>query len=259
MAERSFPTPEQLDAMAEEGRRMITARRPNGPDPNSALIWFPPIHAAGLPVPRTAFVAYEPMSLWPICDGQEPLANFPIAKLKETASQMGYPVFIRTDLASAKHDGPKSYRANSEADLPMCLGRTFEDNALKDIADATCCWMFREYLNIGHAFTGFGGLPIGREWRFFADQDGAKCHHFYWPEQAFERGFGVPEDWREQLAILSMEPDAATLETLTAMALKAVQAIGEHCWSVDFAQDEAGKWWLIDMARAESSWHPKHE
>ena len=108
MAERSFPTPEQLDAMAEEGRRMITARRPNGPDPNSALIWFPPIHAAGLPVPRTAFVAYEPMSLWPICDGQEPLANFPIAKLKETAAQMGYPVFIRTDLASAKHDGPKS-------------------------------------------------------------------------------------------------------------------------------------------------------
>jgi D-alanine-D-alanine ligase-like ATP-grasp enzyme len=56
-----------------------------------------------------------------------------------------------------------------------------------------------------------------------------------------------------------MEPDADTLGTLSAMALKAVQAIGEHCWSVDFAQDEAGKWWLIDMARAESSWHPKHK
>jgi hypothetical protein len=68
-----------------------------------------------------------------------------------------------------------------------------------------------------------------------------------------------PEGWREKLAVFSAEPDAETLQTLSDMALKAARAIGEHCWSVDFAQDEAGKWWLIDMARAESSWHPKHE
>jgi len=187
-----FPTPEQLDAMAEEGRRMIDARRAKGPDPNSALIWFPPIQAAGLPVPRTMFVEYEPMSLWPICDGQEPRADFPIEKLKETAALMGYPLFVRTDLASAKHDGPKSYRANSEADLLRCLGRTFEDNACKDIVDFTRCWMLREFLTIGHSFTAFGGLPIGREWRFFADQDGLKCHHFYWPEEAFEKLYNAP-------------------------------------------------------------------
>jgi len=254
-----FPTPEQLDAMAEEGRRMIDARRAKGPDPNSALIWFPPIQAAGLPVPRTMFVEYEPMSLWPICDGQEPRADFPIEKLKQTAALMGYPLFVRTDLASAKHDGPKSYRANSEADLLRCLGRTFEDNACKDIVDFTRCWMLREFLTIGHSFTAFGGLPIGREWRFFADQDGLKCHHFYWPEGAFEKLYNAPEGWREKLAALSVEPDAETLQTLSDMALKAARAIGEHCWSVDFAQDETGKWWLIDMARAESSWHPKHD
>ena len=259
MPKMSFPTPAQLDAMAEEERGLIEVRRAKGPDPNSALVWFPPIQAAALPVPRTMFVEYNPMSLWPICDGQEPLPDFPVEKLKETAAQMGYPVFVRTDLASAKHDGPKSYRADSEEDLLRCICRTFEDNAMKSIVDSTRCWMFREFLNIGHSFTGFSGLPIGKEWRFFADQDGVKCHHFYWPEQAFERGFGVPEDWREKLEVLSMEPDADTLGTLSAMALKAVQAIGEHCWSVDFAQDEAGKWWLIDMARAESSWHPKHK
>ena len=70
---------------------------------------------------------------------------------------MGYPVFVRTDLASAKHDGPKSYRADSEEDLLRCVCRTFEDNACKDIVDFTRCWMFREFLNIGHSFTGFGG------------------------------------------------------------------------------------------------------
>jgi hypothetical protein len=244
--------------MAEEARRIIEARRAKGSDPNSALIWFPPIEAAGLPVPRTKFVEYEPMSLWPTCDGQDPLPNFPLAALKEAAAEIGYPVFVRTDLASAKHDGPKSYRADNEADLLRCFCRTFEDNACKDIVDFTRCWMFREFLTIGHSFIGFGGLPIGREWRFFADQDGVKCHHFYWPQEAFERGFGVPDDWREKLAILSVEPDDATLEMLSAMALKAVRAIGENCWSVDFALDESGKWWLIDMARAGSSWHPKH-
>lgn len=259
MPDISIPTSEQMEAMAEQVRRQLEARRAKGPDPNSALIWFPAIEAAGLPVPRTMFVDYEPSSLWPICDGQEPLADFPLATLKETAAQMGYPLFVRTDLSSAKHDGPKSYRADSEADLLRCIGRTFEDNAMKDIASSTRCWMFRELLNISYSFTGFGGLPIGKEWRFFADQDGVKCHHFYWPEQAFERGFGVPDDWRERLAVLSVEPDDDTLATLSAMVLKAVQAIGENCWSVDFAQDETGKWWLIDMARAESSWHPKHE
>ena len=33
------------------------------PDPNSALLWFPPVAQAGLPVPRTEFVRYEPVSL----------------------------------------------------------------------------------------------------------------------------------------------------------------------------------------------------
>jgi hypothetical protein len=26
-------------------------------------------------------------------------------------------------------------------------------------------------------------------------------------------------------------------------------------WSVDFAKDRDGKWWLIDIALAEQSWH----
>ena len=77
MPQMSFPTPTQLDAMAEEERGLVEVRRAKGPDPNSALVWFPPIQAAALPVPRTMFVEYNPMSLWPICDGQEPLPDFP--------------------------------------------------------------------------------------------------------------------------------------------------------------------------------------
>jgi len=42
------------------------------------------------------------------------------------------------------------------------------------------------------------------------------------------------------------------------MALRAVRAVGKGSWSVDFALDANGKWWLIDMALAADSWHPTH-
>lgn len=33
----------------------------------------------------------------------------------------------------------------------------------------------------------------------------------------------------------------------------------DRAWSVDFARDETGDWWLIDMAVAADSWHPDCE
>jgi hypothetical protein len=30
-------------------------------------------------------------------------------------------------------------------------------------------------------------------------------------------------------------------------------------WSVDFAEDVEGNFWLIDMADANRSWHPEHD
>lgn len=39
-------------------------------NPNSALIWLPPIQHAGLPVPRTEVVRYDPKDLFPLFDGQ---------------------------------------------------------------------------------------------------------------------------------------------------------------------------------------------
>ena len=69
---------------------------------------------------------------------------------------------------------------------------TFEDNVLKGIADATSAFLVREFLEIPAAFEAFGGLPIGREWRFFADQESVLCRHFYWPEAAFEGHRGLP-------------------------------------------------------------------
>jgi hypothetical protein len=254
-----FPSEERIAEMVEEGRKYIAERRALGPDPNSALIWFPAIRDAGLPVPRTEFVEFDPDMLWPICDGKPARDDFPMRQLENTCECVGYPVFIRTDLSSAKHDGPESFRADSPVDLWRCIVRTFEDNACKDLASFLRAWMVREWINIESSFTAFGGLAIGREWRLFANQEMVSCQHFYWPEEAFSDGYGVAAGWEPKLAALRERLNSSEGELLRNLASRAARAIGDGAWSVDFAFDTDGKPWLIDMARAESSWHPEHK
>jgi len=53
--------------------------------------------------------------------------------------------------------------------------------------------------------------------------------------------------------------DAATREELSTRATRVGEELfrmnGAYagCWSIDFAQDVDGNWWLIDMARGEVS------
>jgi hypothetical protein len=248
---------ENIGAAIEAGRRAIQERRAKGPDPNSALIWFPAILAAELPVPRTEFVEFDPDSLYPVLDGNPP-GEFPWDKLRDACRKIGQPCFLRTDLASAKHFGPQAFKLENEADLFHKVFDTFEDNCLKGISSFARAFMVREWISISPAFHAFGGLPIGTEWRFFATQDAVTCHHFYWPQKAFEKYSRCDrEDWKERLASLSEEPDSFTLAQLEELALRAVRSVGHDAWSVDFAMDEHGKWWLIDMALADASWHPE--
>jgi hypothetical protein len=225
-------------------------------DPNSALVWLPPIVAAGLPVPRTEIVKFSPSALYPILDGQEPEAEFSIDSIHDACRRIGYPAFLRTDLSSAKHDGPRAYRVATEKDLWRCVYLSFESNALKDLACQNHAFLVRQFITIPSVFTAFSGLPIGREWRIFASQESVLCEHFYWPQEAFERCPGLPETWKDDLNQIAEMSDG--IEDLKQMALRAAQAVGHGSWSVDFAQDDAGKWWLIDMALAGASWHPEH-
>lgn len=229
-------------------------RLQHDPAPSSALIWLPAICAAGLPVPRTEIVPLNPSDLYPTLDGLALRPGFPFESLEAACERIGYPVFLRTDLSSAKHRGREAWKVESRTDIICSALLTFEDNFLKDIGSACRAWLIREFLPLRSDFEAFNGLPIGREWRLFADQDGAQCSHYYWPATAFRQEMDLPEDWKERLAALSIEPPE--LAQLKDMATEAARAVGAHAWSVDFAQDVTGKWWLLDMARAEQSWHP---
>lgn len=225
------------------------------PDQNSALIWLPAVQALDFPSPRTEVVKFDPRDLYPLLDGKEP-TNFPLAECQQACARIGFPVFVRTDLASAKHDGPAAYKIESPEDVLRCIGRTFEDNCCKFMEFGLEAFLFRQFIEVEAAFTAFHGHPITQEWRIFADQEGAQCSHFYWPKEAF-RNQRLPSGWEELLASLSQPP--LELATLEGVAAKVVRSLGFGAWSVDFLNDAHGAWCLIDMARAESSWHPEHD
>lgn len=74
-------------------------------------------------------------------------------------------------------------------------------------------------------------------------------------ENAWWGGRKEPDDWRELLAGLNHET-AEEVEQLTSYAECIGHALPGY-WSVDFARERNGEWYLIDMATGEASWHSK--
>lgn len=227
-------------------------------NPNSALIWFPKIEVAGLPVPRTIFVPYSHHEMLSIFDGEDtPERPRLMAACEEALSIVGYPAFIRSDLTSAKHSGPKCYKVTTPEELPSRVIGTIEDNEMKLWTErhGAKAIMVREFLELDAAFSCFADLPIAREWRFFADPERVLCWHPYWPEFSLMDSFyrGEPEGWRDILADHHTEP--ACMDELRALAIRAASVQDGGVWSVDFARDRTGKWWLIDMATMQDSFH----
>lgn len=235
--------------MSEE----IAARTVN---PNSAMLWFPQIKAAGLPVPRTIFVPYSHCGILPMFDGEDS-QEFTrlVGAVRLACEEIGYPAFIRSDLTSAKHGGPDAYLIRDAENITRPLFRTLEDNEMKLFLErrGPLAIMVRQFLTLPAPFTCFHGLPISMEWRLFADAEKNYCEHPYWPEEALEDYPIDCADWRAELAKMHEPP--AEMPNLKRMAIEAARACNGGAWSVDFCQDETGKFWLLDMARARDSYH----
>lgn len=254
MSEKRIMIPTPVIPSDEEMAAIYAAQEAN-PNRNSSRLWLPQITTAGLPVPHTIVIPYNHHKTLSIFDGEQS-AEFDrlILEVDAAAREIGLPAFLRTDLGSAKHGGPSAYLVTGE-DTVNVLGSLLEDQELKFWTDRSPTRLLvRQFLELEASFIAFGGLPISREWRFFADREGVKCFHPYWPEDAIEfYSTPEPEGWREQLAELHAPP--ANLADLKAMAVEAATVCGGEEWSVDIARDASGKWWLIDMATAGNSFH----
>ena len=226
---------------------------------SSMLNWFPKIKDI-LPVPRTEILEIskeETFEIINLLDG-EMISEDLFRKIKECANKIGYPLFLRSDQGSAKHDYDHSCHVEKESDLLGHLACLFEWHLMVDLWPQAL--VFRELLSLCAPFKAFDGLPIARERRYFVDEGKVICHHPYWPEGAIEQGRkarSLPVGWREMLAEINSEDEGET-SCLTRMA----EAFAENVpgfYSVDFAQKADGQWVMIDAARGELSYHPEHE
>lgn len=233
--------------------------------PNSALVWYPPMAQAAdetdVEVPETEFVDVPGMG---VCAGWidgEPQDDFPFDTIAERAEFIGYPVFVRTDITSAKHHGLKGYRARDEGELRTAVRWALEASFVSMGTPLPSAIMLRDWIDLEAGFHDNrrsitdSGVKITREFRLFADAEGVYCHHFYWPEDSMMDPDET--DWEERLAELSTigERDLDRLGEYAKAC--ADEAPGDLTWSVDVGADENGYWWGIDMAVAGMSWHPE--
>lgn len=234
-------------------------------DLNSMTYWWPRVCNLDVPMPETIIVPVDGAELYRTLDGAEVPADI-LTKLEAMAGRLGYPVFLRTDHTSAKHDYRETCYVRDKAALAGNIYRLIEASALADFAGLPVgALVLRRFLRLADGFEAFNGLPIAPERRFFVRDGEVQCSHPYWPEGAIEQGYHhepLRDDWRQRLASLNKFGPGEHLLPEYAKALGV--ALGGY-WSVDFAFGNVGphhsmrdeRWYFIDAATGERSWHPE--
>lgn len=236
----------------------LVARRARE-DESSLLHWYPRVKDV-LPCPKTVIVELtgdEINNLTQMLDGIPP-SPWLVDRLDAAAREIGYPLFLRSDQGSGKHEWKDTCYVPFEGALLKHVAQLVAWHEMAGILGLSFrALVFREFLTLDAPFTAFNDMPVARERRYFVRDGKAVCWHPYWAEQAvlaYRGATPLPADWQQQLAQLNAMDDAE-VQALTTMA----ETFGKRnpgYWSVDFARTRAGRWVLIDAARGEVSWHP---
>jgi hypothetical protein len=225
---------------------------------SSMLNWYPRIKKH-LHTPHTIILALTDRELSLIrsaLDGK-PLPKNLITKIQKTAEKVGgYPLFLRSDQGSGKHMWRDTCCVpGSEFLIPHVINLAEWHEMAGIMGLKWDALVFREFLPLKAAFHAFDGMPVSRERRVFVRDGLVECRHPYWPEEAIceDRLNPLPSDWKDRLAWINTErsDEGQILHDASTFG----QIMGGY-WSVDFACDDRGIWWMIDAARGEISWHP---
>ncbi|MCR4339432.1 MAG: ATP-grasp domain-containing protein [Gemmatimonadaceae bacterium] len=191
------------------------------------------MNGANLPMPQTVLVTVG-SRLESVLDGEEPDAVL-VEGIRQAAQQIGLPCFIRTDIMSAKHQGPDACRliATDKDSIIRVLYGAAEAHGMAFLVPDPRAILVREWLTMNR--TAFHEHKnMGEEYRVFVEDDAVVCAHPYWPQAPELYGPDVPDEVRH-------------LASLAGARLKGA-------WSIDFAITTKGPM-LIDCAAASRSWH----
>lgn len=247
------PTPEQMEKIREDNIHRALADRA------SAFWWYPRVKDLDIPQPRTILVEAGFDSLETFADHTVE-SDIPEAAY-EAAREIGYPLFVRTDLASAKHGWKRSCLVERESDLAAHMGVVAYFNFMMDHLPRG--WMFRELLDLEHDFEVFNYMPCATEWRVFVNGGIVECSHPYWEAGTIRKWYDdqrecgnglpqavLPDGWEGVLA--------GKYRSVPSEVVAAAGTVGRAlggAWSVDMAKHVDGTWYLTDMAPAAESYH----
>jgi hypothetical protein len=227
-------------------------------DKASLAYWFPILSRTGVRVPATEIVQTD-VKLISLLDGKTPdgYGKF-IGELMDAARKVANrhgAVFLRTAYVSGKHDWRQTCYVRSVDEIEQHVRALVEWSEVSGFFGLpTTTWAVRQFVPMLSTFRAFpGGMPIGKERRYFIENGQILCHHPYWPHYAIE-GHTTDQEWEEKLALLNDESDMVERTTLHMLASAAAKAF-EGKWSLDFGLGEDGNWWAIDMAPASKSFH----
>lgn len=217
---------------------------------NTMFYWYPIVEKSGILSPKTTLIPFEGVLSYDIFDGK-PNNDFDIfvKQLEQAADKIGYPLFVRTDETSNKHDWVDSCYVESKEQIrghllnilemiEMSIGLGFKGVAL------------REFLQLESTFTSHNGMPVAKEFRLFLRNGRLECIHPYWPKASIHTKEPNWEGKIDQLRILT--PD--DLNVILREIAKFGDKLPEY-WSVDFCKTVKGEWYLTDMAIGEDSYH----
>lgn len=226
---------------------------------SSLLYWWPRIQHLKISMPRTEILPVSREPFLKAIDPPHTAAEKYYQAIKETARKIGYPLFLRTDLVSGKHDWKNSCYVEREEDLISHVFSVIEFNETADILGLD--WkalVFREFIELDWKFKAFWGeMPVARARRYFIKDGQVLCHHSYWIEDAIaQSGFKPKEpDWRDLLKQLNFQTKKE-VKLLSEYATEVASVLSGFL-SVDFAHAKDGRWILIDIALGKESWHPE--
>ncbi|MFA5790611.1 MAG: ATP-grasp domain-containing protein [Caldisericia bacterium] len=231
---------------------------------SSFLYWYPKIQNLGIPMPKTEIVEIPYAVFLKYMD--EPMALAPyVHEIKEKSSKIGYPLFLKTDLASGKHQWEKSCYVPSEKDLAQHIWEVVEFNFCADFMGLPCqALLLREFIKLDWKFKAFSGMPVAKERRYFVRDGRVVCHHEYWIKNAIEDWHKrlpsvrvLPKNWEALLKEINTETDDEIC-LLTDYSERVAKVLDGY-WSIDYAKAKNGIWYLIDAAEGEKSYHLPHE
>ena len=227
---------------------------------NSLFVWYPLIKDI-VPTPKTImipmqkdFESYEKA----LDSGDDPEMQHLIQEaIKAVKLLGGYPVFMRSDETSNKHEWKNTCYVTDDESMKHGIKNILEFTLMVFGNLGFNGVVVREFLDLPHEFHAFSGMPVSQEFRFFIKNGQIICRHPYWFPSCMQRV--DCEDWLPKLRKIQIL-DSETQKILDNYAIKISKVVEslkapDNYWSVDFCYAKEKGCLFTDMALGVDSYH----